>query len=684
MKPVEKPAVVVFAGTVEGRTLTEYLTARRIAVTACVATEYGETLLEEKENEYLTVHAGRMDREQIAAFLAGQEAKLVVDATHPYAALVSKNVSAACEEAGADYVRLIRAADAADTEGAVSVSSVEEAVEYLKNTEGNILATTGSKELYKYTEIADYESRVYARVLSTAEVAAACEKLGFRGKNLICMQGPFSEELNTAMLRQFGCRYLVTKETGQAGGFGEKLRAARKAGARVVLVGRPREQAGYSYEEVLNILKERLHIEDERTVDLIGIGMGALSGMTGEAREAIQNADLLIGAGRMLEAVGAGKTPDAGDTGILPGIAGGLQKPSYSAYDPQKIADYLEAHPQYVRAAVLLSGDIGFYSGAKKLIDVLEERGFAVRGVCGISSAVYFCGRLKTSWEDVCLKSAHGRNANLTAAVRTHRKTFALLNSGESVRLLCRELIEYGLFDVRVHIGERLGYKEERITSGTPDELKDGTYDPLCVVLIVNENARDHLTVGIADKEFIRGKAPMTKSEVRALSVAKLRPAKDAVIYDVGAGTGSVSVELALQAPDGLICAVEQKADACALIEENKRKFGTPNIEVIQGSAPQALADLPVPACAFIGGSSGNLKEIIECLLTKNPHIRLVLTAVTLETLAEMTSCLQALPLIEEETLCVSVSRANRLGRYHLMMAQNPVYIVVCRGGESG
>ncbi|MCC8162643.1 MAG: precorrin-6A reductase, partial [Lachnospiraceae bacterium] len=462
MKPV-----IIFAGTIEGRTLSEFLSGKRIAVTACVATDYGETLL--TENEYLHVHAGRMDEWAMAAFLREKEAELVVDATHPYAVEVSRNVAAACREAGAEYIRLIRDQDAWDAEGAVITASVDEAVEYLKDKEGNILATTGSKELHKYTAIPDYEKRVFARVLSTGQVAAACEKLGFVGKNLICMQGPFSEELNTALLRQFDCKYLVTKETGKAGGFGEKVRAARKAGAQLVLVGRPQEQEGYSIKEVLRLLEERLGVagfcDDSltpipsaseptaRTVTLIGIGMGTPEGMTVEAARAIHEAELLIGAKRMLEA------------------ADEPAKPCYTAYNADEIAEYIAQHPEYSRIAILLSGDIGFYSGAKKLYDALEGNGCEVRSLCGISSVVYFCGKLHVAWEDVCLLSTHGREANLVAAVKSHARTFTLLSAKGSVRKLCTELSEYGLGDVKVFIGERLGYADERISSGTPAQL---------------------------------------------------------------------------------------------------------------------------------------------------------------------------------------------------------------------
>lgn len=659
-------SVIVFAGTIEGRTLSEYLSGQQVPVTACVATEYGETLL--KENEFLKVHAGRMDQAEMEAFIRLKEPKLVVDATHPYAVEVSENVSRACAGAGVEYIRLIRESSELVSKDAVFVSSVDEAVDYLKSVEGNILATTGSKELAKYTAIPEYEKRVFARVLSTGDVAAACEKLGFHGRNLICMQGPFSEEMNTAMLKQFGCQYLVTKETGKAGGFEEKIRAAQKAGAKVVLVGRPVEQAGYPYEEVVRLLREKLGMEpasEKRIVTLIGIGMGTSSGMTVEASKAVKEADLLIGARRMLE------------------TCEGTKKPVYIDYDAKRIADYIASHPEYPNAAILLSGDIGFYSGAKKLYDALDGKGYEIRSLCGISSVVYFCGKLRLAWEDVCLKSTHGRNANIVGAVKTHEKTFTLLSASGSVEGLCRELQEYGLSHVKVHIGERLGYPEEKITSGTPEELENGTYDGLCVALIENQKASSVLRACIEDEEFLRGKAPMTKSEIRSLSVAKLRLPKDAVVYDVGAGTGSVTIELALQAVDGMVYAIERNEEACGLVEENKRRFGTPNIEVIHGLAPEAMEALPVPTHAFIGGSAGNLKEIIECLLNKNPHIRLVINTVTLETIGEVTECLKTLPLIEEEIISVSVAKAKGIGKYHLMMGQNPIYIITCRGGEA-
>ena len=155
-------------------------------------------------------------------------------------------------------------------------------------------------------------------------------------------------------------------------------------------------------------------------------------------------------------------------------------------------------------------------------------------------------------------------------------------------------------------------------------------------------------------------------------------------MYDVGAGTGSVSIEAALQAPDGYVYAIEKKEEACALIEENKRKFHAANIEVVSGPAPEALENLPVPTHAFIGGSSGNMKEILELLLRKNPGIRVVINCIALESISETRDCIKTLPVKDVDIIHVSSARSRELGRYHMMTGMNPIYIISCTGNAAG
>lgn len=650
--------LLIFAGTTEGRELAEFLDRQGVSCDVCVATEYGEQLLDGHTTGH-RVHRGRLTQEEMEELIRRQQVSLVADCTHPYAALVSENIRNACEKAGIRYLRLLRESETAD-ESCIFVDSVDEAVEYLRTREGAVLAATGSKELAKYTVLPDYRERVTARVLSTPEAVQACAALGFQGKNLICMQGPFGEELNYAMLKQTGAKFLVTKESGKTGGFPEKLRAARRAGAQLIVVGRPLKEEGYSAGEVRRILCEELQISCRRKITLIGIGMGTLENMTLEALEACRSADVLIGAKRMLEAVD------------------GLAKPRYAAYLAEDIKSFLREHPEYEKAAILLSGDVGFYSGAKKLMDSFPED--EVQICCGISSVVYLCGRLHMAWDDVKLVSVHGRSQNLVAAVRTHEKVFALVGKQESFHRLCRELQEYGLGQVTVHVGSRLSYPEEQLWSGRPAELMEQEIGDLAAVLIENPHPETVVPHGLEDECFLRDKVPMTKSEVRSISLSKLELERDSVIYDVGAGTGSVSIEMALQASDGKVYAIEKNREAVSLIEKNKRKFGVSNLEVTEGLAPDALEDLPVPTHAFIGGSSGNLEKILGLLLKKNPRIRVVINAIALETVAEAVACMKKLPVERVDMVSVSIGKAKEVGSYHMMMGQNPVYVISCTG----
>ena len=273
-------ATLIFAGTTEGRLLAEYAAEIGMGCYVSTATEYGTEVL--GEHPGIRVLSGRMDQEQIEGFLKEKDIRLVIDATHPFAIAATENIRAACTGTGVRYVRCLReesrnpgtyvsAEGSGDRPGnqkrtgadgsgeMIVVDSVRQAVDYLKTTQGNILIATGSKELRLYTEIDGYQDRCFARVLSTPEAVEESAKQGFQGRHLIAMQGPFSREMNLALLRYADAAYFVTKESGKAGGFEEKLEAARQAGAVPVVIGRPRE-AGESLERTKEILLEQLGI----------------------------------------------------------------------------------------------------------------------------------------------------------------------------------------------------------------------------------------------------------------------------------------------------------------------------------------------------------------------------------------------------------------------------------------
>ena len=651
--------VIVFAGTTEGRQIAQFLEKRQVSAHICVATEYGEQLLGENEN--LEISHERLDEMQMEELFLKNQNPLVIDATHPYAAEVTKNIQSACEHTGAEYLRVLRENQGgSDLEDCIYVKTVEDAVAYLQKTTGNILATTGSKEAAKYTALSDFENRVFLRVLSLPNVVAECARLGFQGKNLLCMQGPFSKEFNIAMLRQLNCKYMVTKMSGKSGGFLEKLEAARVCGCTLVVVGRPLEEAGISLQECKRILCRKFSLPSQAEISLVGIGMGNTDSFTKKAEKTIQESDLLIGASRMIEAC------EKNGQDI------------YIEYNSEKIAAYIQEHPEYEKISIVLSGDVGFHSGAKKLLDVL---GSQVKVVCGISSVTYFMSRIQKSWDDTVLTSNHGEEANLISLIGKNKKVFTILGKKDSVSELAKKLLAYGMNEVVLYVGERLSYADEKIRKGTPEIFLDYEGDSLSVLYAENKNYRQQpATHGIRDEEFLRDKVPMTKEEVRTVSLAKLRLFENAVCYDVGAGTGSVAIEMALRAYKGKVYAIEKKEVAVELIKKNKEQFQADNLEVIEGFAPEAMEDLETPTHAFIGGSSGNMKEIMELLLKKNPKIRMVINCIALESVSEALECLKTLPVTDTEIVQLTVSKSKVVGKYHMMMGENPIYIISCTG----
>ena len=648
---------IVFAGTTEGYALCEFLAENRVSVYACAATEYGGSLLQ--ENEFLHVSAGRLKTEDMEELFRKENPEIVLDATHPYAAEVTKNIRTACESAGVLYQRILRPEGEKNSE-AIYVESTEEAAAFLSGTEGNIFLTTGSKELAKFTGIPDYKERLFARVLSIPSVIRSCAELGIEGKHLIGMQGPFSAEINEAMLRQFQCSYLVTKDTGLAGGFPEKMEACQRCGVTPVIIGRPLKEEGLSLQDARVFLSKMFGFTLSQKISLVGIGMGAEKTLTLEGKKALNEAELLIGAKRMTEAV---------------------QKPGQMVlheYWSEKIVEYIREHPKYRTVAIALSGDVGFYSGAKKLIDQLDGN---VEVICGISSVVYFMSKIGLSWDDAKIVSAHGRNCNLISLIRHNPKVFSILGTEDGVAVLASRLVYYGMGDVTLYVGENLSYENEKIFHDKAANLTEYRGDALSVVTACNEKATLMSAVhGISDGEFLRGKAPMTKEEVRTVSLSKLRLSEDSVCYDVGAGTGSVSVEMALRAWMGQVYAIEKKEDALALLKENKKKFAVDNLVIIPGVAPEAMTELPAPTHAFIGGSSGNMQDIINLLLEKNPKVRIVINCITLETVTEAMNAIRDFGLEDVDIVQLAAARSKSIGRYHMMMGENPIYIISCSG----
>ena len=689
--------VLVFAGTTEGRELAELLADSNIKCSVCVATDYALELMNDKR---LDVHCGRLTEEEMEVLMRDGKFDVVVDATHPYAQIVSQNVRQAADKEFISLIRLRRSTESAE-EGFVSFKTHEECSAWLSFQTGNILLTTGSKDLGSYAKNETIKNHLFVRVLPGEESIRLCTANGITGRQIIAMQGPFSAQMNECILREYSIDWMVTKISGHAGGFEEKVEAAKKAGVGVCAIlppsenvcqteisGDERKSSMYICENVYDtakklelLLKEDILSKRSRKIILSGIGMGNTDGMTREAYHAFEEAEIIFGAERMLE--------------NLPGK--GIKVPYYRADD---IISYLIEHPQYTKVAAAFSGDSGFYSGAqsmKKALEEANEKGILKSETTilpGISSVSALAARLGVSWNDAVLASIHGRRTNVVNLVRKNTKVFLLLSGKNDFEMLVNKFREAGINHVKISAGYRLSYPEEKLFTFYLDEFETKLFDlpeGVYTCLIENEDCEEQiLTPGIDDEIFSRTKVPMTKNEVRVLSISRLELTKNAVVYDVGSGTGSVSIECARLSPDIFVFAIEQKEEAANLTKENAVRFGlSDQIVVINKKAPEGFEELPTPTHVFIGGSSGALSDILSAIQKKlivkentkgktdkaSKGVRVVINAVSLETIAQITKLIQTYPVKHVQLTQIQASRAHKLGSYNLMQAQNPVLI---------
>lgn len=689
--------VLVFAGTTEGRELAELLADSNIKCSVCVATDYALELMNDKR---LDVHCGRLTEEEMEVLMRDGKFDVVVDATHPYAQIVSQNVRQAADKESISLIRLRRSTESAE-EGFVSFKTHEECSAWLSLQTGNILLTTGSKDLGSYAKNETIKNRLFVRVLPGEESIRLCTANGITGRQIIAMQGPFSAQMNECILREYSIDWMVTKISGHAGGFEEKIEAAKKAGVGICAILPPTENVCqteisdaekkspmYICENVYDtakklesLLKEDILSKRSRKIILSGIGMGNTDGMTREAYHAFEEAEVIFGAERMLE--------------NLPGK--GIKVPYYRADD---IISYLIEHPQYTKVAAAFSGDSGFYSGAqsmKKALEEANEKGILKSETTilpGISSVSALAARLGVSWNDAVLASIHGRRTNVVNLVRKNTKVFLLLSGKNDFEMLVNKFREAGINHVKISAGYRLSYPDEKLFTFYLDEFETKLFDlqeGVYTCLIENEDCEEQiLTPGIDDEIFSRTKVPMTKNEVRVLSISRLELTKNAVVYDVGSGTGSVSIECARLSPDIFVFAIEQKEEAANLTKENAVRFGlSDQIVVINKKAPEGFEELPTPTHVFIGGSSGALSDILSAIQKKlivkentkgktdkaSKGVRVVINAVSLETIAQITKLIQTYPVKHVQLTQIQASRAHKLGSYNLMQAQNPVLI---------
>ena len=653
----KKSKILIFAGTTEGRELAEFLSEREVEAEISVATEYGETLL--SPGPFLKIHQGRMEEGEMEAFFREEEIGTVVDATHPYAVVVSENIREACTHTGTEYIRLLRE-QSTDTADCIFVEDTEGAVEYLKQTEGNVLLTTGSKELKAFTALPDFEKRLYAGCFRHRRWLQWRLPWG-SWENTICMQGPFSKELNTAMLKQFDAAYLVTKDSKKRVVLRKSFSPPEKPEPKSFSSAGPKELG----------TEGKSFLECEASSD------GALchSGEKGDQPHRHRH--------------GKSGKPDAGGRAGHPGGGCAHRRGTDAGGDRQLWQTEICLLPAHgdpglrLRSSEYESGDSplrGWAFTAEPRSSTKPLKGRRSRSIPAFPPRGLFFREASSCVRGCLFHERSRKKAEPGSEPSSGTERFLpwwvkkMASRRSAIKLSC------GMDEVKIYVGERLSYPEEQITEGTPESLKGQLFDPLSVVLLVNETPEKLTTHGLSDDVFLRAKVPMTKQGIRSISLSKLALEEDSICWDMGAGTGSVSVEMARQCPRGEVWAIEKKDEAVELLEENRRKFALDNLTIVPGLAPEALKELPAPTHVFIGGSSGNLICIMEAALEKNPRRDRSSPVIALETVAEALEALKSLPVTDSDIVTAMIGESKEIGRYHMMMGQNPVYVISCTG----
>jgi len=340
------------------------------------------------------------------------------------------------------------------------------------------------------------------------------------------------------------------------------------------------------------------------------------------------------------------------------------------------------------RMVVLASGDPLFYGIAKYLMSRIPKEHFHV--IPNVSSMQLAFARVKESWDDAALTSVHAKPIeNLLGVVENAKKVGIFTDNKNTPSKIAEFLLKHGLSGFKAYVCENLGGKDERVTEARLEDMVKMEFSPLNVVILIKNDVEDKefsktfprtWTIGIPDEEFfqrIPQKGLITKAEVRVISISKMKINSHDVIWDIGAGSGSVSIEAALIARSGTVYAIERNLEDIDNIKKNINKFGVKNVKVIHGVAPDCLDEIKDhPDSVFIGGSSGNMKEIIvRCAKRLKPYGKIVINAVTIESLYEATEGLKECNFNYDITL-LNVARSKDIIGLTRLEALNPIFVI--------
>ena len=396
----------------------------------------------------------------------------------------------------------------------------------------------------------------------------------------------------------------------------------------------------------------------QQKIYLVGAGIKGWEGFSAKALNIIDQSDVLIGHQRHLDIFQdfPGEKKELGDLSDLLTFLQRTEK----------------------RVAILSSGDPTFFGISRFLLRNLPKERIEI--FTNVTSMQYAFSRIKEPWDDAIFVSVHGRGMHVAVdKIIASEKACVLTDKVNSPSAIAHELIERGAEGYEAWLCEDLGMPSEKFTKTTVRGLLELTPSDLNILILIRTyepNLIQYPLIGIDDEEFHTSKKLITKLEVRAVTLAKLQIQDDLVMWDIGAGSCSVSIEASNLMPNGRIFAVERNPQCIGFINENLKKFCTRNIRLIEAFAPDGLDDLPDPDRIFIGGAGGQLEEIIDAADKRlKPDGIIVLNAVTLDTLTK------AVEFLEDhgyhvEAVCINIAKTRRLTEYKMFEAQNPVYVI--------
>ncbi|GAB6932670.1 bifunctional cobalt-precorrin-7 (C(5))-methyltransferase/cobalt-precorrin-6B (C(15))-methyltransferase [Calditerricola satsumensis] len=398
-------------------------------------------------------------------------------------------------------------------------------------------------------------------------------------------------------------------------------------------------------------------------IRVLGIGAEGPAGWGEAYRRWVEEADVLVGGERQLSFF-----PDfRGEKWVLKSAIG-------------EVVDRMVAQPPERKIVVLASGDPLFYGIGGLLVKKLGRDSVEIHP--HLSSVQLAFARMGESWHDAAFLSVHGRPLDgLAEQVRRLRKVAILTDDVNTPAAVARHLLDAGVDGFRAFVGENLGAPDERCTWWDDlRELAKAAFAPLNVVVLLRKcpDAVSDIPLGIPDEAFAQRKPDkglITKKEVRVISLAELRIRKDSVVWDIGAGTGSVAIEAARLAPEGQVFAIEKNAEDVANLRENVRRFGR-RVTVVHGTAPEGLEAWPDPDAVFIGGTGKQMAAILDVVCARlKPGGRIVLNAATLENLHEAYAGLVARGFAVEVRL-VQVARSKPILDMLRLEGLNPVFVL--------